>query len=544
MAKHVRYTIHMKTKTFIFAIFAFSLITGFQNPVSAQVMNVCAPYNYNFGIGKSGTDVVRLQQVLISRGYLAQGLSTGYYGSLTLVAVKKLQAANGISPTGFIGPITRALLPSLGCGNTIPPVNSNPVPNSQFPTITSISPASGPYGTNVTIYGTNFNRNSGNSINFANAQNVKTAVYSPDGTSMQFTIPATPCSQGYSCAQVVLNPGYYPISVHNGIGTSNQYNFQVTSDTTPGGPNPNPVINSVEGPTTLAVGQQGSWTVRGSNSGGGNLMYTVIWGDEVNQSGATAINDTFLQSTTFTHAYQNPGTYTARFTVRNNTGREVTSSITVQVAGNTTQNAPTITSISPSTGRFGNPVTITGTNFNRYDNIVNFGNIQKAAMHIPSYDGKTLQFTPTGSTCPADAYVCTLMLLGDGQYAVSVTTDRGTSNALPFIVATNSTSSNMQNPTLALRATAQVGTVLVTPEAVTEDSRCPTGVTCVQAGRVLVPTTIQSSYGFRTITMSSLGNIFTTEDGYKVQMVDVTPGKTASSTIPMSDYRITYKIWR
>lgn len=647
----------MKTKVYTLALCALILMSGTTESVSAQAMNtVCAPFNQNLGYGFRGNDVYRLQQVLISQGKLANGNATGYYGSQTILGVKRFQSTYGISTTGFVGPQTRSALYSVTCGgNQNPPnynqaptitsinptvgtygtvitiygnnfsqngdntisignlrnfktgivspdgrtlqfeipgiysnqsfqcpfgytcqpavisIGNNPItvttsfgtsnsinfqmtgnspgnPNNQTPTITSISPAYGPYGTTVTIYGTNFNTSSGNSINFANAQNVRTGVISPNGSSIQFTIPATPCSQGYSCAQVVLNPGYYGISINNGYTTSNSYNFQLTDSNpnpnpNPNNPNPNPTIDKIDGPMTLAVGQQGSWTIRASNSGGGNITYSVLWGDETNQGNVAAINDTYLQSTTFTHAYQNRGTYTARFTVRNTSGREVTSTITTVVSGNTTQNFPTLTSLSPAMGSFGNPITITGTNFSRYDNSVNFGNVARAGVHISSYDGKTLQFTPTGSTCSADAYVCTLQLLGDGMYPVSVTTPLGTSDALQFIVSSNTTTSD-QNQTLGLNQSARVGSVTVTPRSIVEDSRCPMNVNCIQAGRVLVATTIQSMYGYTTINLSSTGNAFTTDEGYKIQIVDVLPAKSSTGTIQDSEYKIIYKIWR
>ena len=58
---------------------------------------------------KANSDVVRLQNFLISKGYLASGLNTGNYLSLTVTAVKAYQAAKGITPVaGYFGPKTRA----------------------------------------------------------------------------------------------------------------------------------------------------------------------------------------------------------------------------------------------------------------------------------------------------------------------------------------------------------------------------------------------------------------------------------------------------
>jgi peptidoglycan hydrolase-like protein with peptidoglycan-binding domain len=58
--------------------------------------------------------VSRLQDFLRERGHL-QSESTGYFGPMTLAAVQKFQRENGIEPTGFVGPLTRALLIRATC---------------------------------------------------------------------------------------------------------------------------------------------------------------------------------------------------------------------------------------------------------------------------------------------------------------------------------------------------------------------------------------------------------------------------------------------
>jgi len=63
----------------------------------------------------TGGDVSALQDFLQAKGYL-NSEPTGFFGVLTLQAVKSFQQANGISPTGFVGPITRAKIKSLTCG--------------------------------------------------------------------------------------------------------------------------------------------------------------------------------------------------------------------------------------------------------------------------------------------------------------------------------------------------------------------------------------------------------------------------------------------
>jgi peptidoglycan hydrolase-like protein with peptidoglycan-binding domain len=57
---------------------------------------------------KNQTEVKRLQEFLISKGYLKSGLNTGNYLSLTVAAVKTYQQAKGITPvSGYFGPKTR-----------------------------------------------------------------------------------------------------------------------------------------------------------------------------------------------------------------------------------------------------------------------------------------------------------------------------------------------------------------------------------------------------------------------------------------------------
>lgn len=64
------------------------------------------------GIGSRGVAVLQLQQRLLALGYLG-GTPTGYFGTLTFAAVKKLQAAHGLARVGSVGPATRAVLNKL-----------------------------------------------------------------------------------------------------------------------------------------------------------------------------------------------------------------------------------------------------------------------------------------------------------------------------------------------------------------------------------------------------------------------------------------------
>lgn len=65
----------------------------------------------NLRIGTQGEQVKILQGTLVEKGYFT-GTVTGYFGPLTLKAVKAFQKASGITPTGYVGELTRRALSS------------------------------------------------------------------------------------------------------------------------------------------------------------------------------------------------------------------------------------------------------------------------------------------------------------------------------------------------------------------------------------------------------------------------------------------------
>jgi|GEM_PF-2280561 len=103
------------------------------------------------------------------------------------------------------------------------------------PTISSITPTSGPVGTQVTIYGTNFTQD--NTVQFGTGGAVRVPSYN-NGTMIYFTIPSVvgPCSyvgdtspiRCLAAAQEVT-PGNYVISVSNTYGQTGQISFSVSN---------------------------------------------------------------------------------------------------------------------------------------------------------------------------------------------------------------------------------------------------------------------------------------------------------------------------
>jgi len=97
-----------------------------------------------------------------------------------------------------------------------------------------------------------------------------------------------------------------------------------------------PVIKQMSGPTTLKVGQKGTWYIKAIDPENDQLSYSVVWGDESNAADrATKISPTaeqgISQTATFTHIYSSEGTYAPSFTVEDPTGQSAQTSVSVVV---------------------------------------------------------------------------------------------------------------------------------------------------------------------------------------------------------------------
>ncbi len=238
-------------------------------------------------------------------------------------------------------------------------------------------------------------------------------------------------------------------------------------------PNPYPVppvynqapsITGVNGPQSLSVGQQGTWTVSAVDGSGNysgnylstnNLSYSVNWGDQIQplylNNGATAYP--VQQNATFTHVYTQAGTYTPVFTVRNSSGQSAQTSLSVVVSGVYNNQLPAIYSLSQTSGRVGTQVVIYGagfsTNVNNCNggygyvcpmyyiapNTIHFGN-NATISNVYSNDGSTLYFTvpySNDAVCPPNTG-CMPTAVVPGSYNVYVTNSYGGSNSIVFTV--------------------------------------------------------------------------------------------------------------
>ncbi|MBI5139317.1 fibronectin type III domain-containing protein [Candidatus Nomurabacteria bacterium] len=107
-----------------------------------------------------------------------------------------------------------------------------------------------------------------------------------------------------------------------------------------------PNISGITAPTVLKTGQMGTWTVKASDPNNDPLSYSVDWGESSPSIFKMMTNDeVFVQTSTFTHAYLNPGTYTVKFTVRNSAELETVSTVNVHVVGESVKEKPVISDL-------------------------------------------------------------------------------------------------------------------------------------------------------------------------------------------------------
>lgn len=92
---------------------------------------------------------------------------------------------------------------------------------------------------------------------------------------------------------------------------------------------------------------------------------------------------------------------------------------------------------------------------------------------------------------------------------------------------------------VALGDAVLVDGLVVTPQTVIEDSRCPVNVRCIWAGRTIVRSLVRGGAWQRTIDLT-LGEPQTVADG-ALALVSVTPGQRTGSEIPAPAYRFAFE---
>lgn len=197
-------------------------------------------------------------------------------------------------------------------GNTVTKMGDSVVVTedtaSEIPQIVSITPDSASTGGSVTITGTGFDSDSTVSVGGTAAQSVDVQT----DTTIVFTVPT-------------IATGTHAVTVTDDDGTSNSVNLEVIVK------KGTLSINGVSAPTRLDVGENGTWTLSVDSNLGGNLQYSVDWGETMTVRGLAATDTETQSSATFSHAYQTAGTYHPTFTVTDEQGNTTSASVSVIV---------------------------------------------------------------------------------------------------------------------------------------------------------------------------------------------------------------------
>lgn len=288
------------------------------------------------------------------------------------------------------------------------------------PVIQEADPDRGAVGTEITLTGKRFKENS--TVHFGGGI-IDDVNVGEDGKTLSFIVPETMdryCFSSRFCNDKVIEvePGDYRLSVWNGSRMSNMVKFEVT-DSDPVPPSDDPiVISEIDGPTALALGAEGTWTIDVESESEEPLRYSVKWGDESDTvKRSYALDMSATSSATFTHTYTEPGTYQPEFTVSDSSGNTVAKLGEKVMVADDEAAIPYIATISPGSGAAQTSVTLTGTGFDT-NSTVALGS-QAATSVVVESDTKITFTIPKMSA---------------GTYAVTVTDADGTSNAIDFKV--------------------------------------------------------------------------------------------------------------
>ncbi|MEK7193738.1 MAG: Ser-Thr-rich GPI-anchored membrane family protein [Patescibacteria group bacterium] len=178
-------------------------------------------------------------------------------------------------------------------------------------------------------------------------------------------VPYKPTSASLQGTPTQAGTYKFTLTAKDELGATGSGTFIVTIGGGTGSNLP-PVISFLDAPTSLAVGQTGTWTIKASDPEGGSLRYGVLWGDEQSLGYAAVPSYTTLQysqTATFSHSYAQAGTYTPTFTVADSAGLSAQTSASVNVGAISVPQAPVIKSISPGSGSGGTVVTLYGSGF-------------------------------------------------------------------------------------------------------------------------------------------------------------------------------------
>ena len=101
--------------------------------------------------------------------------------------------------------------------------------------------------------------------------------------------------------------------------------------------------------------------------------------------------------------------------------------------------------------------------------------------------------------------------------------------------------SDAHEGTIAVGETRLISGVKITVNSILNDSRCPSGVQCIQAGWVTTNVTLKSDTDTETIEMHS-GAAAKAFDSFKVSLIKIEPQKISVREISAQEYRLTFRV--
>ncbi len=301
---------------------------------------------------------------------------------------------------------------------------------TQQPTITSFAPSSLRAGEVLTINGTNFPNTQ--VLGFLFLTNTATGAQLPfigathfdnSPTQTRFAIPTT------------VPVGTYRASVRFGGGIQSAQSSQTIQIVSAPSTNA-PQITSIS-PTTASPGAE--ITINGQRLNSGDPRIVLNDGIFVTPIAGRASDNVLV--------FILPSVSAVPHTVRVVNSFGTSNAVTLNVVNQQTIPAPTISSLSPTSGAVGTRVVITGTNMNTGEEVVTFGGslryvniIQprvpgRIEFIVPSQIAGGCSLFTTNTVCPAGA----LLDVTPGTYEVSVVNRNGTSNRVNFTVTAPNT---------------------------------------------------------------------------------------------------------
>ena len=141
--------------------------------------------------------------------------------------------------------------------------------------------------------------------------------------------------------------------------------------------------------------------------------------------------------------------------------------------------------------------------------------------------------------CTTEAKVCP-----DGSY-VGKSGPMCTFAECPAFTATSTattTSTNVSGTVAKLGQTVTIDGISITPISITEESRCPTDVQCIQAGTVVIKAKLSSDTSISETSLK-LGNAISFSNKY-VTLDGVIPKPNTKFTTKDSDYSFSFSVTR